>query len=171
MPKGTLSPMLTHADRNAIRLTYLSDPACTIKTLAEHYQVPLYKVSDCLKGPQYDAFKADFHKAIAGLAKDKLATLSEQAVELWGKAMAPASAKGDHRPMKDLLVANRIIDQGTQQPHVTVLIGLSLGDASLGPMPVTVQQMNPLKIDSPKESQSIGSESQVPIDGQLLSGT
>lgn len=129
MPK--IIPPLTAEQQSAIRMSYLSDHSQTIKQLAEQYQVPQHRIAALLKGPEYDAFRSQFQSAMAQLAQDKLHTLQEAAVDLWAKAMPAAAAKGDHRPMRDLLQATKAIDQHQQPPQVTVNIGLSLDPSQL----------------------------------------
>jgi len=110
----------------SIRTRYLLDPLATIKSLSEETGIKAYKVASLLKGPQFDAFKQAFHEAQANAARDKLASYSEDAALMWRQSFPAAVAKGDHRPMRDLLIANKIIDPQATAPHVTVQVGLAL---------------------------------------------
>ena len=66
---------------------------------------------------------------IAGQAKELLKAASIDAVGDWIYASKIASQKGDHRPARDLLLANKIIEahtQPSQGPSVHVQIGFAL---------------------------------------------
>lgn len=122
-------PPLTIAQVTAIRFSYLLDESATIKSLAEEYELPQYRVASLLKGKDFDAFKDDFHATMTDAARNILQRSAEQAALLWQKSMLPAALKGDHRPMKDLLTAIKAIDPEAKAPALTIQIGLSLSDA------------------------------------------
>lgn len=131
------APSLTVAEVTEIRLQYLTDPSMTVLELSKIWGLPTYRIASVLKGKDFELFKTQFQEGLALLARDKLLSASELAADYWIKAMPAASAKGDHRPMKDLLAANRVIDlTPSQQSPVVIQIGIS-ADAVTVTLPVT----------------------------------
>lgn len=81
---------------------------------------------------------------VAGQAKELLKAASVDAVGDWIYASKVAAQKGDHRPARDLLLANKIIDvqtQATQGPSVHVQIGFALPG-----LPAPAQPSNDLPV-------------------------
>lgn len=126
-----LTPPLTTGEIATLRFRYLTDETATIKALAADYGQPPYKVAQLLKGADYDAFKAEAQAIIRTAAADRLAAASEDAAALWLKSMPIAAARGDHRPMKELLIATKAIDPQSAAPQVVVQVGISLADVLL----------------------------------------
>ncbi len=70
----------------------------------------------------------------------RLASAADEAADAWVDAVGIASAKGDHRPAKDLLLHSRVIEPlAYEGGGVTVQIGISSTDVSVmfGEAPVT----------------------------------
>lgn len=173
---SSLQPAIPADTVLGIRIRYLTDPSATIKSLSEETGIKAYKVASLLKGPQYDAFKQAFHDAQASAARDKLASYSEDAAVLWRQSMLPASMKGDHRPMKDLLIANKVIDPQASAPHVTIQVGLALdlgsaltlGDGlQLGPKGQAIG-IGPLIDAAMEPAPAIPAEGAIPADPSPL---
>lgn len=158
------TPPLTQTQVNEIRLKYLTDPQATIASLSAELDVPTYFLSKYLKGKDFEAFKTSFQETMATLAKDKLLAASELAAQKWVESLGPASLKGDHKPMRDLLAANRVIDLTPKaQSPVVVQIGIALSDLRLAPTPtVSIEAIGSVS----EAIASIPSESEVPAETQ-----
>lgn len=113
-------------------MQYLTDPTMTISELAKVWQLPQYRIASLLKGKDFEDFKRVFQESIADMARDKLLSASELAADEWIKTLPIARSKGDHRPMKDLLAANRVIELSpSAQSPVVIQIGINTDHLSV----------------------------------------
>lgn len=152
LPAPPLPPHIV----NEIRFRYLTDETMTIAKLAELYQHPAHRVSSLLKGKDYDTFKATVQQTLRQAAVDRLVSSAEKAADLWAAAMPIAAARGDHRPMKDLLIATKAIDATAQaQPMVVVQVGIKAEDVTIAIGSASVPALalaNQPTIDVPADS-------------------
>lgn len=128
----------------AIRYTYLTDPAATFKTLASQFDVGTHLIAQILSGPEYESIREQIHRTMTHTVRDRLHAASELASQKWIESFGPAALKGDHRPMRDLLVANKVvdIDKGIGTP-VVIQIGVQAGSVTVAPVPVVPQVQVP----------------------------
>lgn len=120
----------------AIRYTYLTDPTATMATIGQTFQLSTAIVAQLLTGPEYEAIRDQIHKTTTQAVRDRLHAASELAADKWIQSFGPAAAKGDHRPMKDLLIASKVVDvdKGTTSP-VVIQIGIQAGSVAIVPVP------------------------------------
>lgn len=62
------------------------------------------------------------------VSKEMVNALAPAAVEYWGRSFPAAAARGDHRPMRDLLIATKTIEgmPGMHGIHVNVQTNIAL---------------------------------------------
>ena len=118
----------------AIRYTYLTDPNATMSQLSHQFHVGLHVIAQLLNGPEYESIREQVHKTTTQSVRDRLHAASELASQKWVESFTPAAKKGDHRPMRDLLQANRVIDvtQGITPP-VVIQIGVQAQTLTVTP--------------------------------------
>lgn len=128
LPAAPLPP----ATVTEIRFRYLTEESLTIAQLAKDYQHPAHRIASLLKGKDWENFRTMVQQTLKQAAVDRLTAAAESAAIAWTKAIPVAQARGDHRPMKDLLIATKAIDAATQAvPQVVVQIGISAADVSI----------------------------------------
>lgn len=151
--------------------------------LAKQFGIGTHIIAQLLTGPEYESIREQIHKTTIQAVRDRLHSASEEASAKWIAAMGPAALKGDHRPMKDLLLANRVIDpdKGTS-PAVVIQIGVQAGSVSITPVPqkplppVSLPPGTPLQGVSPDTPPDVievlaPSEPSVQVQGPSTSGT
>lgn len=144
-------PPLTEGQILELRILYLTDPDITLSILGERFDRTPSAIGRYLTGPDYDQMRDTIHGSMAGQARDILGRGAEQAAILWsGKTLARAADKGDHRPMRDLLLAVGAIKAAAEDaPPLTIQIGVSLTDVHVQLLPESpVKQLTPVTIDA-----------------------
>lgn len=139
MGKAAATPTLTDGQVWLLRYTYITDPNATLPYLATLYAISAYRVAQYLSGPAYELVKAEVQRDSVAKAKDMLLSLTEEATSAWRTAMPVAAKKGDHRPARDLLMANRVVERHDTTPAVSIVIGVQAGSVAvtLPPAPST----------------------------------
>jgi len=122
-------------ERIEIQRAYLVEPNATITTLAKQFGRTRTTIAQLLKGPDFDSLKQQIHAELAEEAREILRKNVVRVAGKWaGLTVDQAAAKGDHRPMRDLLTAVNVIDSEHREPHVTIQIGINASDVALVPV-------------------------------------
>jgi len=77
------------------------------------------------------------HKPTTARAMDVLRANSFKAAEDWVRSFAVAVKRGEHRPMRDALIATGVVAPDPQAQGITVIVGS--GDVSILPVPQSIE--------------------------------
>jgi hypothetical protein len=77
------------------------------------------------------------HKPTTAHALDVLRANSFKAAEDWVRSFAVAVKRGEHRPMRDALIAVGVVAPDPQAQGITVVVGS--GDVSISPSPQSIE--------------------------------
>jgi hypothetical protein len=125
---------VTQAEALDIRLMYLSD-GLSISELARRSGRTRETISKVVKHPDTGDLRKIVEAEKVERAKQKLRAAVDVAAQGWVDAIPVAAQKGDHRPAKDLLLTEKVVEPVVADRSgggIVVQIGISAADVRLG---------------------------------------
>jgi hypothetical protein len=94
-----------------------------------------------LRGEAFEKLRDEVNAQTVKIARAKIDGAVSQAADAWIESLSIASAKGDHRPAKDLLLATKVVAMPTEDKGggVQVFIGAQDGDVQVNLLPAGVK--------------------------------
>lgn len=103
---------MTPAERREVALAYLTNPDLgSVSACARHFNRSRDAVSNCLRGPLFEALRRQVDEEAGMAAKRVLMGARLKAASAWvDQAIDAAAQRGDHKPSRDLLVATKVVE-------------------------------------------------------------
>jgi hypothetical protein len=137
-----------------IRVWYLAD-GMNFSQIARKTGRTRETVAQVIKDPATDALRTIIHEEKVQRAKAKLRAHVDTAAEAWVRAVDIAADKGDHKPAKELLLTERVIDPVGEPSAAFQVIVNQPGSPHNAPLPQlpTFRQLSGIDVSHAMQSE------------------